>query len=294
MNAIQFSSVIKQYGAIRAVNSLDLSMERGQSVALLGPNGAGKSTTISMLLGLANPDAGSIEVFGRTPQDAVKEGLIGAMLQEGDLVPGIKVRELIDFIRRLYPDPLELDGILRLADLTELVDRRTDKLSGGQAQRLRFALAIAGQPHLLVLDEPTAAMDVSSRRAFWASMRAYAAQGHTILFATHYLEEADDNADRIVVVDHGHVIADGTAAQIKATTGTRAVRFTLGSQPAAGLHEMAGVTAVELRDDVALLRTSDPDETLHALYASGLRIRDLEVDGANLEEAFLSLTADAA
>ncbi len=187
MNAIQFSSVVKQYGAIRAVNSLDLSMERGQSVALLGPNGAGKSTTISMLLGLAIPDAGSIEVFGLTPQDAVREGLIGAMLQEGDLVPGLKVRELIDFIRRLYPDPLGLDEILRLADLTELVDRRTDKLSGGQAERVRFALAIAGQPHLLVLDEPTAAMDASSRRAFWASMRAYAAQGHTILFATHYL-----------------------------------------------------------------------------------------------------------
>ncbi|MEJ2287593.1 MAG: ABC transporter ATP-binding protein [Deinococcales bacterium] len=294
MHAIQFSSVVKQYGAVRAVNTFDLTIGSGQSVALLGPNGAGKSTTISMLLGLATPDAGSIEVFGHTSQEAVKEGLIGAMLQEGDLVPGIKVRELIDFVRRLYPNPLELDEILRLADLTELVDRRTDKLSGGQAQRVRFALAIAGQPHLLVLDEPTAAMDVASRHAFWASMRAYAAQGHTILFATHYLEEADDNADRIVVIDHGQVIADGTGAQIKATTGTRAVRFTLGSQPAAGLQELAGVTSVEIRDDVALLRTDDPDATLHALYASGLRIRDLETDGANLEEAFLSLTGDAA
>ncbi len=294
MNAIDFHTVTKRYGPVLAVDGLELSLPLGKSVALLGPNGAGKSTSLSLLLGLARPDAGSVDVLGRSPQDAVKAGTVGAMLQEGELVPGLTVRELVDFVRRLYPDPLTLAEVLELADLTDVAERRTDKLSGGQAQRVRFALAIAGKPRLLLLDEPTAAMDVAARRSFWASMRGYAAQGRTILFATHYLEEADANADRIVVIDHGRVIADGTAAQIKATTGGRTIRFTLGGQPTAGLKTLPGVTALEVRGDVATLQTSDQDETLHALYATDLRVRDLSVAGANLEEAFLDLTRQAA
>jgi ABC-2 type transport system ATP-binding protein len=214
------------------------------------------------------------------------------MLQDGALVPGLTVREVVEFVRSLYPDPMPLAEVLSLANLTDLAKRRADQLSGGQAQRVRFALAVAGAPRLLVLDEPTSAMDVESRRAFWASMREYAAGGRTILFATHYLEEADENADRVIVMTRGRVVADGTAQEIKSTAGGSTVRFTIGDQPTAGLDTLPGVTAVEVRGGAALLRTTDPDATVQALYASGTRVRDLEVKGPDLEDAFLSLTGD--
>ncbi|MCO6009352.1 ABC transporter ATP-binding protein [Actinoallomurus purpureus] len=292
MNAIAFTGVSKSYGPVRAVEGLDLTIDAGSTVALLGPNGAGKSTSIGMLLGLVRPSAGEIRVFGDSPDTAVKQGRVGAMLQDGTLVPGLTVREVVSFIRGLYPDPMPLEEILALAGLTDLAGRRADRLSGGQAQRVRFAIAIAGAPRLLVLDEPTAAMDVESRRSFWGSMREYAATGRTILFATHYLEEADENADRVIVVARGRVVADGTPNEIKAAVGTGTVRFTIGDQPTAGLDALPGVTGVEIRGSVAQLRTTSPDATVQALYATGLRVTDLEVRGADLEEAFLSLTHD--
>jgi ABC-2 type transport system ATP-binding protein len=214
------------------------------------------------------------------------------MLQDGALVAGLTVRELVEFVRGLYPDPMPLEEILALANLTALAKRRADRLSGGQAQRVRFALAAAGAPRLLVLDEPTSAMDVESRRSFWASMRAYAAGGRTILFATHYLEEADENADRIIVMARGRIVADGTAEEIKAAAGGRTVRFTIGDQPTAGLDTLPGVTEVEVRGGSARLRTTDPDATVQALYGSGISVQNLEVKGAGLEDAFLSLTGD--
>jgi ABC-2 type transport system ATP-binding protein len=292
MNAIIFTGVSKSYDTVRAVETLDLEIGSGQAVALLGPNGAGKSTSIGMLLGLVRPSAGDVSVFGDTPDAAVRTGKIGAMLQDGSLVPGVTVRELVEFVRGLYPEPLPLDEVLSLANLTSLAKRRADQLSGGQAQRVRFALAVAGAPRLLVLDEPTSAMDVESRRSFWASMRAYAAGGRTILFATHYMEEADENADRIIVMARGRIVADGTAQEIKAAAGGRTVRFTLGDQPTAGLDALPGVTGIEVRGGTAQLRTGDPDATVQALYASGVQVRDLEVKGADLEDAFLSLTGD--
>jgi ABC-2 type transport system ATP-binding protein len=292
MNAITFAGVSKSYDTVRAVESLDLEIGSGQAVALLGPNGAGKSTSIGMLLGLVRPSGGTVSVFGDTPDAAVRTGRIGAMLQDGELVAGLTVREVVGFVRGLYPEPLPLDEVLSLANLTSLAKRRADRLSGGQAQRVRFALAIAGAPQLLVLDEPTSAMDVESRRSFWASMRAYAEGGRTILFATHYLEEADENADRVIVMARGRVVADGTAQEIKASAGGRTVRFTIGEQPTAGLDALPGVTGVEVRGGSAQLLTTDPDATVQALYASGVQVRDLEVKGADLEEAFLSLTGD--
>ncbi|MEV5570437.1 ABC transporter ATP-binding protein [Spirillospora sp. NPDC052269] len=292
MDAITVTNVAKSYGTVRAVESLDLTIPVGQSLALLGPNGAGKSTTVSMLLGLARPDAGAIEVFGDAPSTAVARGRVGAMLQDGALVEGLTVKEVVGFVRGLYPEPLPLDEILATADLTDLAKRRADKLSGGQRQRVRFALAIAGAPKLLVLDEPTAAMDVESRRTFWASMRAYAAGGRTILFATHYLEEADENADRIVVMASGRIVADGSAAEIKSRAGSRTVRFTLGDQSAAGLDRLTGVTGVEIRGTTAILTSTDADATTAGLYQSGLTVQNLEVRGADLEEAFLDLTTD--
>jgi ABC-2 type transport system ATP-binding protein len=290
MNAIVFTNVSKSYGSVQAVRPLDLVIEAGQTVALLGPNGAGKSTSINMLLGLAKPDTGDIQVFGAAPDDAVAHGLVGAMLQNGTLVAGLTVREVVDFVRHLYPEPLPLDEVLRIAGLTDLATRRADRLSGGQAQRVRFAIAISGAPRLLVLDEPTAAMDVESRLSFWASMRSYAAGGRTILFATHYLEEADENADRVVVMARGQVVGDGTAAEIKARAGGSTVRFTLNGRPADGLGRLPGVTGVEIHGPTALLHTTDADTTVEALYQSGLRVRDLEVKGADLEDAFLDLT----
>ncbi|MFD8565093.1 ABC transporter ATP-binding protein [Streptosporangium canum] len=294
MNAIAFTDVSKSYGNVLAVDGLDLAVEAGRTVALLGPNGAGKSTSINMLLGLLRPTRGRIEVLGASPDEAVARGEVGAMLQSGELIPELTVRELVDFVRRLYPRPLGLDEILRMADLTDLVKRRAGKLSGGQAQRVRFALAIAGAPKLLVLDEPTAAMDVESRLRFWAGMRAYAAGGRTVLFATHYLEEADENSDRVIVVTRGRVVADGTAAQIKAGAGGQTVRFALDGQAAAGLDALPGVTAVEVEAGAATLRTADPDATVAALYrGTSLRVRDLRITGAALEDAFLALTRES-
>jgi ABC-2 type transport system ATP-binding protein len=292
MNAITFAGVSKTYRTVQAVETLDLEIGAGQTVALLGPNGAGKSTSIGMLLGLVRPSAGDVRVFGDAPDSAVRTGKVGAMLQDGALVPGLTVREVVEFVRTLYPDPMPLDEVLSLANLTDIAKRRADQLSGGQAQRVRFALAVAGAPRLLVLDEPTSAMDVESRRSFWASMREYAAGDRTILFATHYLEEADENTDRVIVIARGRVVADGTAQEIKSAAGGGTVRFTIGKQSAAGLDALPGVTAVEVRRGTAQLRTADPDATVQALYGSGIQVRDLEVRGADLEDAFLSLTDD--
>lgn len=292
MNAISFTGISKSYATVRAVESMDLKIGSGQAVALLGPNGAGKSTAIGMLLGLVKPSSGTVSVFGQTPDEAVRAGRVGAMLQDGALVPGMTVREVVQFVRGLYPEPMPLEDVLELANLTGLVKRRADQLSGGQAQRVRFALAVAGAPRLLVLDEPTSAMDVESRRSFWAGMRAYAEAGRTILFATHYLEEADENADRVIVMAHGRVVADGSAQEIKSRAGGRTVRFTIGDQPTSGLDTLPGVTELEVRGSTAQLRTTDTDATVQALYASGITVRDLEVKGADLEDAFLSLTGD--
>jgi ABC-2 type transport system ATP-binding protein len=292
MNAIALTGVSKSYGSVLAVDTLSLTVEPGRTVALLGPNGAGKSTTINMMLGLLRPTAGEVRIFDQVPDQAVSRGEIGAMLQSGTLIPELTVRELVDFVRRLYPQPLGLDEILQMADLTELVKRRTDKLSGGQAQRVRFALAIAGAPRLLVLDEPTAAMDVESRLRFWESMRTYASLGRTVLFATHYLEEADENSDRVIVIARGRIVADGTAAEIKAGVSGHTVTFFLGKQSAAGLDALPGVTAVEIQSGTVTLRTSDSDATVTALYrGTALDVRDLQINGADLEDAFLALTA---
>ncbi|MEU7887553.1 ABC transporter ATP-binding protein [Microbispora bryophytorum] len=294
MNAIAFTGVTKSYGDVLAVDGLDLEIPAGATVALLGPNGAGKSTSINMLLGLLRPSSGEIRVFGSPPETAVADGEIGAMLQEGALIPELTVAETVDFVRRLYPRPLQLEEILRLADLTELARRRADRLSGGQTQRVRFALAIAGGPRLLLLDEPTAAMDVESRRTFWDNMRAYAAGGRTILFATHYLEEADENADRVVVIARGRVVADGSAAEIKAGVAGQSVSFLLGDQPVAGLDALPGTTRVELQSGRVTLRSTDLDATVAALYRkTTLDVRDLQLHGADLEDAFLALTKEA-
>ncbi|MFI5661626.1 ATP-binding cassette domain-containing protein [Streptomyces sp. NPDC051684] len=288
--AVSFTGAAKTFGSVRAVAGLDLEIAAGETVALLGRNGAGKSTAIALLLGLDEPDEGHVELFGAAPQDAVRAGRVGAMLQEGRAVPRVTVAELVSFVAGRYPDPMDVREALRLAGIEELAGRRVDKLSGGQTQRVRFAVALAGNPALLVLDEPTAALDVEARHAFWASMRGYARRGHTVLFSTHYLEEADANADRIVVIDHGRVVADGSGDELRRAGGGSLVSFDLAGRGTDGLELLPGVTAVEVRGDRARLRTEDSDGTVLALAAQDL-VRNLEVRTASLDDAFMALTA---
>ncbi|MEX0173776.1 ATP-binding cassette domain-containing protein [Streptomyces sp. LMG1-1-1.1] len=287
--AVAFRGVTKTFGTVRAADGLDLTVRRGETVALLGRNGAGKSTAIGLLLGLDEPDSGRIALFGDTPDRAVAAGRIGAMLQEGRPVPRVTVRELVGFVARTYPSPMPVAEALALAGLTDLADRRVDRLSGGQTQRVRFAVALAGNPELIVLDEPTAALDVEARQEFWDSMRGYARRGNTVLFSTHYLEEADEYADRIVVLDSGRIVAEGTSAELKRAAGGGLVSFDLAGGPTDWLGPLPGVTSFEIRGDRARLRTEDSDATVRAL-AQRDAIRSLEVARVSLNDAFLTLT----
>ena len=281
-------------GPIEAVKGIDVQIAAGETVALLGPNGAGKSTTIDMLLGLLPPDSGSVSVFGRSPAGAVAVGAIGAMLQTGALIRDLTVRELVSMMASLYPAPLSVEEVLDLTGSRDYATQRTQKLSGGQTQRVRFAIALISNPELLVLDEPTVAMDVEGRRAFWETMREFAAGGRTIVFATHYLEEADAYADRAVLMAHGRVVADGPTTEIKAMVGSRTIRATLPGAALDALGALAGVTGAERRGEAVVLSCSDSDAAIRALLAAHPEARDIEIAAAGLEEAFLALTADAA
>jgi ABC-2 type transport system ATP-binding protein len=293
---IQLSGLEKSFrgpdGPIRAVRGIDVQIDAGETVALLGPNGAGKSTTIDMLLGLLAPDAGSVSVFGRPPARAVAEGAVGGMLQTGALIRDLSVRELVAMMASLYPSPLGVQEALELAGIGEISDQRTQKLSGGQTQRVRLAVALVSDPQLLVLDEPTVALDVEARHAFWTTMRAFAARGKTIVFATHYLEEADAYADRAVLMAHGAIVADGPTTEIKAMVGTRTLRATLPGVDVDVLEALPGVSSAERRGEAIVLRCPDSDAAIRALLASHPDARDIEIAAAGLEEAFLQLTGD--
>jgi len=289
---IVLAGLRKAFGEVKAVLGIDISIPAGETVALLGPNGAGKTTTIDMLLGLLPPDAGRISVFGLSPKAAVRAGLVGGMLQVGSLLRDLTVRELVSMVAALYPRSLDVDGVLVTAGVDQIGDRRTQNLSGGQAQRVRFAIALVGNPELLVLDEPTAALDVEGRRDFWVSMRGVAASGKTVLFATHYLEEADTYADRVVLMARGRVVADGTPNEIKARVSARTIRATVPGSAVEELASLPGVTAAELHGEGAVLACSDSDAALRALLARYSQARDVEVRGGTLEEAFIELTAE--
>ena len=277
-------------GLVEAVGGVDISIDPGETVALLGPNGAGKSTTIDLLLGLQRPDDGAVELFGGSAEDAIARGRIGAMLQTGGLLRDLTVRELVTMMAALYPSALGVEDALVLAGVDALAARRTEKLSGGETQRVRFALALLSDPELLVLDEPTAGLDVEARRRFWTAARGLAAEGRTILFATHYLEEADAYADRVVLIARGRVIADGSPTEIKATVGTRTIRATLPGVPSERLERLPGVARCERHGDAIELVCTDSDTALRALLADYPAARNLEVRGVAFEDAFLQLT----
>ncbi|MGI8678443.1 MAG: ABC transporter ATP-binding protein [Jatrophihabitans sp.] len=279
-------------GPVRAVRGVDISIEPGETVALLGPNGAGKSTTIDILLGLSDADRGEVRVFGKTPEQAIKHGQIGAMLQTGGLLSFVTVRELLDMVGSFYPNPLPAEEVMAITGIAEFAGRRTEKLSGGQTQRVRAALALVSNPDLLVLDEPTVAMDVEGRHTFWEAVRKFAGAGKTVLFATHYLEEADQYADRIILMARGKVVADGPANEIKAVAGQRTIRCTLPGADLPALAKLPGVTGTDTRGDAVILSCRDSDAAIRALLPACPGARDIEISGAGLEAAFLALTGD--
>ena len=277
-----------------AVDGVDLTVRRGEVVALLGPNGAGKTTTLDMVLGLTVPSAGSVTVLGAGARAAVRAGRVSAVLQTGGLLGDLTVRETVRFIASTFTATgratASVDEVLERAGVTALADRLVAKCSGGEQQRLRFALALLPDPDLLVLDEPTAGMDVNARREFWATMHAEAARGRTVVFATHYLEEADSFARRIVLMADGRVIADGSVEEVRAQATGRTVTSDLVDEVARErLRAHPAVVTVEVDGDRLIVRSTDSDAVARLLLTE-LGGRNLEVTSGSLEDAFVHLT----
>ncbi|HYK96606.1 MAG TPA: ABC transporter ATP-binding protein [Candidatus Dormibacteraeota bacterium] len=289
--AVELRGVHRTFGSVRAVDGIDLRLELGEIAALLGPNGAGKTTTIDMILGLGAPDAGSVRVLGMHPRDAISRGLVAAVLQTGGLLKDITVRETVRLTASLYGEAQPVDEVLERAGILAIANRLVGACSGGEQQRLRFALALLPDPALMALDEPTAGMDVEGRRDFWTAIRHDAERGRTVLFATHYLEEADAYADRIILLREGRIVADGTAAEVRSLSAGRSVRANLAGADQANLSKLPGVRSVELRGDRVLIQTTDSDAVARYLLTA-TAARDVEVVTQNLEDAFLALTGD--
>ncbi|WP_410815562.1 ABC transporter ATP-binding protein [Micromonospora sp. 050-3] len=287
--AVELDGLTKSFGAVTAVDGLSLRVQPGEVVAFLGPNGAGKTTTIDMLLGLSRPDTGTVRVLGGTPDDAVARGRVAAVLQTGGLLKDLTVGETVRMTAHFYRHTRPAAEVLERAGITDIADRVVGRCSGGQQQRLRFALALLPDPDLMVLDEPTTGMDVEGRRDFWHALRRDARRGRTVIFATHYLDEADAYADRIVLVRQGRIVADGTTAEIKNLAAGRTVRATLPGADQAALAALPGVDAVEVRGDSVLVRTGDSDAVARHLLTR-TAARDVEITSRNLEDAFLALT----
>jgi ABC-2 type transport system ATP-binding protein len=288
-SAFRLTGLTKRFGALTAVDGIDLTVAAGEVVALLGPNGAGKSTTIDLLLGLARPDAGAAVVYDLPPAQAVAEGRVGAMLQSGGLLPDLTVTEIVTLAASLYRRHRPIPEVLGRAGVEDFASRRVGRLSGGQQQRVRFAMALVADPDFIVLDEPTTGLDVEARRAFWAAMRAETAQGRTVLFATHYLDEADAYADRIVLMRSGRIVADGSPSHIKSLVSGRTIRATLPDADLNALAGLPGVDTVETRGESVLLHCADSDAALRELI-NHTAAHDIEVTTHGLEDAFIALT----
>ncbi|MBB5376318.1 ABC-2 type transport system ATP-binding protein [Deinococcus metalli] len=290
-NAIELTGVDKTFGKVTALRGLTLDIRAGELTALLGPNGAGKTTAISLMLGLGAPTAGQVRVLGGNPRQDDVRRRIGSMPQESALPPALTVREAVELFARFYPAPLGTAQALALADLGSVAGRRAGALSGGQKRRLAFALAVVGNPQVLLIDEPTTGMDAQSRQAFWAAVTDLKDAGRTILLTTHYLEEAERAADRVVVMNAGAVLADGTPEQLRSQAGGARVRFT-SDLVLAELRRLPGVDTADVdAHGHADLRTRMPEALLTALVQQGTPFTELEVSRASLEDAFLSLTA---
>jgi ABC-2 type transport system ATP-binding protein len=290
--AVDLDRLVRRFGAVTAVNGVSLRIRPGEVVALLGPNGAGKTSTIDMLLGLSTPTEGQARVYGRPPHEAVALGLVSAVMQTGGLLKDYTVEETVKLTSALFGRGAgAVDEALERAGITDIRRRLVGKCSGGQQQRLRFAMALVPDPELLILDEPTTGMDVAGRHDFWTAIRQDARSGRTVIFATHYLEEADAYADRVVFIRRGEVVADGTAAEVKGLASGRTLRATLPGADQAALRALPGVDSVEVRGDSVFVHARDTDAVARHLLTR-TDARDLEITSRNLEQAFLALTAD--
>ena len=289
---IEMQGVTKRYGSVQALDGIDLTVEQGEVVAVLGPNGAGKTTAIAVMLGLSRPSGGRVACFGGDPTRFAARSRVGVMLQESGVPNSLRVAEVVGLFRRYYPYTLPLADILARADLTFKRDALVSTLSGGQRQRLYFALAIAGDPDLLFLDEPTVGMDVNARRAFWEQVEGFAALGKTVLFCTHYLDEADAFAQRVVMLADGRVIAEGSPRDIKRLVAATSVRF----RSDVGLERVASLPQaqrVAFEEGVITVATNEPEALLQRLFAEGVALHDLRVLDADLAAAFVHLTNGA-
>ena len=290
--AVDARHLATSFGSVRAVVDVSLRIRPGEIVAFLGPNGAGKTTTIDMLLGLTRPDAGSVRVFGDSPRGAIAHGLVSAVLQTGGLLKDLTVRETLRLTAAMFARTRPVREVMERAGIAEIAQRRVGVCSGGQRQRLRFAMALLPDPGLLILDEPTTGMDVEGRRAFWTAIRADAARGRTVLFATHYLDEADEYADRIVLMAGGRLVADGTTDEIKNLVSGHIVRAQLPGADPIALAKLPGVEGAEVTGDRIALRSTDSDAVARHLLTT-TDAHDLEITAQSLESAFLVLTGDA-
>jgi len=290
---VTFEHVSKRYGPVLALDDVSLSIAAGEVVALLGPNGAGKTTAISIMLGLRRASSGTARLFGVHPTDLRARSRCGVMLQESGTPELLTVHEIVRLFGTYYPRRLPAAEALRLAGLEELAGARLDHLSGGQRQRLFFALAVTGDPEVLFLDEPTVGMDVEGRRTFLAAIRRRARDGSTIVLTTHYLEEADQLAGRIVVFDRGVIIADAPPAEIKARVAGKRLTLRFGTDVDAALFAGAPVTGVRTDGATATMLSARPVDVIRHVLAARADLLDLDVGGADLEEAFLHLTGGA-
>ncbi len=289
----QLSRATKHFGKVKALDVVDLELRQGEVTALLGPNSAGKTTAVKLLMGLARPTTGSARLFGLDPRSADARVRVGAMLQVSNVPETLKVREHLELFRSYYPRPLPMDELLETAGLVGLEDRLYGKLSGGQRQRVNFALALAGDPELLFLDEPTVGLDVEARRGFWAVIRRLATAGRTLLLTTHYLEEADVLADRVVVISRGEIVSDGTPVELKARASVRRIRCTT-AVPASELRRWPQIHQVSFDRGRVEITTVAAEVVLRQLFAMDPDLADREVVGAALEDAVLSLTSEPA
>jgi ABC-2 type transport system ATP-binding protein len=291
--AIELTGVHKSFGAVHAVKGVDLGVAPREIVAFLGPNGAGKTSTIDMILGLSQPTSGHVSVYGMRPRQAIARGLVSAVMQTGGLLKDLTVAETAQYTASLFEHSRTVAEVLRRAGIDGIADRKVGKCSDGEQQRLRFAMALLSDPELLILDEPTTGMDVEGRRNFWGAIRQDAELGRTVFFATHYLEEADAYADRIILLRQGEIVADGTAAQVKAMAAGRTVRATLAGADEATLRTVPAADSVEVRGDTVLIHSSDSDTVVRYLL-NNTAAKDLEITTRGLEDAFIALTSEGA